>query len=71
MRTTLLGLAIGLPLTVVGLALLSSEVGTRAREVALAGAAVLIAVMGVAALASWLPARRAAGVDAMVALRDS
>ena len=68
LRATLLGLAIGLPVSVVALTVI--ELGTFMGHIPLAGAGVAAAVLGVAALASWLPARRASRVDAMVVLRS-
>jgi len=64
-----LGVGVGLVLaTAVGAALRGVLYGISPTDPwALAGAAV--AVLFVAALASWLPARRAAKVDPMVALR--
>jgi predicted permease len=70
LRASLLGLAIGVPLSVGGLSITADFFGTSIDDVTIAGAAVSAAVLAVAALASWLPARRAASVDAMIALRS-
>ncbi len=65
----LIGVGLGLPLAVgVGVVARNGLYGISATDpVALAGAALL--VVAVAALASWIPARRAAGVNPVEALR--
>jgi ABC-type antimicrobial peptide transport system permease subunit len=71
LRVSLLGLALGLPLSVVGLVVVLRNTEDLPRDsVPAVVALVSLAVVGVASLASWLPARRAAGVDPMVALRS-
>jgi hypothetical protein len=69
LRPVLVGIAIGLAMSaLLGRAIGSQLVGVAAYDPpTLAAAAVLLAVT--AATASWIPARRAARVDPMVALR--
>jgi ABC-type antimicrobial peptide transport system permease subunit len=69
-RTTLFGLTLGLPLSLIALALLSREIGLPKYGVASVAIVVSAAVLGVASLASWLPARRSATVDPIDALRS-
>jgi ABC-type antimicrobial peptide transport system permease subunit len=68
-RLTMIGLGVGLALSAVLAKLLSATfMGVSAVDsLAFVGVAALLA--GVAGVASWIPARRAAGVDPMVALR--
>ena len=69
LRATLVGLAIGLPVSVAALVALMRALGVPWRNVPVLAVLVTLAVVGVASLASWLPARRAARVDPMVVLR--
>ena len=69
LRTTAVGLAIGVPLSIAGLSALKNTLGGFS-GLPLAGLGVTLAVLAVASLASWLPARGAARVDAMIALRS-
>jgi ABC-type antimicrobial peptide transport system permease subunit len=69
-RLSLLGVVLGLPLSVVALNRTATAFATQlAFNMPVVGAAIVIAVIAVASLASWLPARRAAGVDPLVAIR--
>jgi putative ABC transport system permease protein len=70
LKVTALGLAIGIPATVAGIRIVQANlVGFTPRNVA----SILIVVpilIGIAAVASWLPARRAGRVDPLAALRS-
>jgi predicted permease len=69
LRLSLIGLLIGLPLSAAALRVLDAEFHipwTNMPAIAVVTSAVVVAV---ASLATWLPARRAAGVDPLIALR--
>jgi putative ABC transport system permease protein len=68
-RLGIIGLIIGLPIGIAGLRFLAMEVGMPRANFPLIALAVGGVVVGVACLASWLPARQAARVDPVVALR--
>jgi predicted permease len=72
LRLSALGIVLGLPLSAVALHLLVSTFAGRYSDTTwLVGGAVVVAlaIIVVASLATWIPARRAAGVDPLVAIR--
>ena len=69
-RLSVTGIVLGLPLSVVALYLLASQFAeSMPLNMPIVGAAIAVTVVGVASLASWIPARRAAVVDPLVAMR--
>ena len=70
-RLGVIGLAIGLPLSILALRILIGKMGADDAPIPIAeiaGSAAIIVVM-VALAATWMPARRAAGVDPAAVLR--
>jgi len=70
LRATLTGLALGLPVSAVALRALMRALDGTWDNVPMLAALVTVVVVGVASLASWVPARRAAGVDPITTLRS-
>ena len=69
-RLSALGVILGLPLSVVALNLIATSFADVVPlNMPLVGVAIAVVVIAVAALASWIPARRAARVDPLVAIR--
>jgi putative ABC transport system permease protein len=69
-RLSLVGVVLGLPLSVVALYLIATQFSQQVPlNMPVIGLAIAVAVVAVAALASWIPARRAAVVDPLVAIR--
>ena len=74
LRLSVLGITLGLPLSVVAITVLVSTIANQpisgpSRMLLMAGVAIVVVVMGVASLASWVPARRAAWVDPLESIR--
>jgi len=70
-RLGIIGLVIGLPLSLIGLHMVSTTFSGPPVPIAEIAVAAGIGVLAVALTATWFPARRAAGVDpAMVLRRD-
>jgi predicted permease len=69
-RLSVLGVVLGLPLSVFALKFIASQFSENfSFNMPIVGSAIAATVVAVASLASWLPARRAAGVDPLVAIR--
>ena len=68
-RMSVIGLLIGLPLSIVALRALIVATNGPQLSMTLVGAGIAAAVLSVAALATWIPARRAAIINPVIALR--
>ena len=68
-KLSVIGLVIGLPLSTAAANAAMQRPGTPHTSIIAIAASIAVCVVAVASLASWLPARRAAHVDALIALR--
>ena len=68
-RLGIIGLALGLPLSLIGLRIPANSAQGPPVPVATIAVRAAIGVMAVALTATWFPARRAAGVDPATVLR--
>jgi putative ABC transport system permease protein len=68
-RLSVIGLVLGLPLSMIALRLVASTAGMPKVSMPVVGASIAIVVLVVASIATWIPARHAARVDPMIALR--
>ena len=69
-RLSLLGVVLGLPLSIAAVSVIVSRFGKQVPlNMPLVGVGIALVVVAVAALASWVPARKAAVVDPLVAIR--
>jgi predicted permease len=69
-RLSVLGLVLGLPFSVIALRVLADQAHFPKTSAVLVGGGIAIAVISVASLATWIPARRAATIDPVSALRS-
>ena len=69
LRLTVIALLVGLPVSLGALKIVLSQVVLPSGSLPLAGGGIALVVLGVAAAATWVPARRAAGLDPLRALR--
>ena len=64
-----LGLALGLPLSIVATRVISSSLDWPLATTPMLGVGIGLIVLAVASVAAWIPARRASRIDPLVALR--
>ena len=70
LRLSMLGLVLGLPLSIFGARMIMvNDIGDQLNYLVLASS-IALGVLAIASLATWLPARRAAGVDPLQSLRS-
>ena len=68
-RLSVVGLAIGLPLSAAVIRVIVLQMNQTTENIPAIVSVIAVIVLTVASLATWLPARKAAGVDAITALR--
>ena len=69
LRLGLIGLALGLPLSIIAVRMISATLAWPLETSPLVGIGIGAITLAVASLAVWIPARRASAIDPLVALR--